>query len=64
MSNMKLKTKQKSNKRGKKQQTRHMSINISNLIYPKTNIAITQDYGYGQWSLSVLNTQSIKNKEY
>ena len=33
------------------------------MIYPKTNIAVTQDYDHGQWSLSVHNAQSIKNKE-
>ena len=32
-------------------------------MYPQTNTAITQDYDHGQWSLSVLNAQSIKNKE-
>ena len=63
MSNKKLKTKQESNKRGKKQQTCQRSSNTSNLMYPKTNTAITQDYDHGQWSLSVLNVQSIKNKE-
>ena len=63
MLNMKFKTKQKRNQRGEKQQTCHRSINTSNLIYPKTNVAITQDYDYGQWSLSVINAQSIKNKE-
>ena len=40
-----------------------MSFNTSNLIYPKTNVAITQDYDHGQLSLLVLNAQSIKNKE-
>ena len=63
MSNMKLKTKQKRNQRRRKQQTYHRSINISNLIYPKTNVAVTQDYDHSQWSLSVLNVQCIKNKE-
>ena len=48
---------------GRKQQICHRSINTSNLIYPKTNIAITQDNDHGQRSLSVLNVQSIKNKE-
>ena len=48
---------------GKKQQTYHRSINTSNLIYPQTNVAITQDYDHGQQLLSVLNAQSIKNKE-
>ena len=32
-------------------------------MYPKTNTAVTQDYDHGQWSLSVLNAQVIKNKE-
>ena len=50
---------------GKKQQTYHRSINTSSLIYPKTNVAVTQDYDHGQWSLSVLNAQSIKKmKKY
>ena len=57
MSNMKPKMKQKRNQRNKKQQTYHRSINTSNLIYPKTNVTITEDYDHGQWSLSVLNTQ-------
>ena len=32
-------------------------------MYSKTSTAITQDYNHGQQSLSVLNAQSIKNKE-
>ena len=63
MSNMKPKTKQKRNQRRKKQQTNHRSIKTSNLIHPKTNAAITQDYDHGQWLLSVLNAQSIKNQK-
>ena len=62
---MKPKTKQKRTRGRKKQQTYHRSINTSNLIYSKTNVAVTQDYDHGQWSLSVLNVQSIKKtKKY
>ena len=55
-------TKQMKNQRRKKQQTNHMSNNTSNLIYPKNSVAITQDYDHGQWSLSVLNAQTIKEQ--
>ena len=36
---------------GKKLQTYDRSINTSNLISPKTNVAITQDYDHDQQSL-------------
>ena len=62
---MKPKTKQKRNWRRKKAanipQVNQPNSN-SNLIYPKTNAAIVQDYDHGQWSLLVLNAQSIKKR--
>ena len=51
------------NQRRKKVVKNHRSINTSNLIYPKNSVATTQHNDHGQWSLSVLNAQSIKNNQ-